>query len=87
MCECVCGVCVDVGVGAVVGVVVGVGVGVDVYSVKLMLGILIKALPIFVKIMSSHTQHRPICVHVEHMIVAQAATFRRRFNPRKADWD
>ena len=33
-----------------------------------------------------HTQHRPICVRVEPVIVPQATPFRRRFNLRKADW-
>ena len=34
-----------------------------------------------------HTQHRPICVRVEHVIVAQTTTFRRGFNMRKTDWN
>ena len=34
-----------------------------------------------------HTQHRPICVRVNPVIVAQPAAFRRRFNLRKADWN
>ena len=33
-----------------------------------------------------HTQHRPICVRVEPVVVPQATSFRRRFNLRKADW-
>ena len=33
-----------------------------------------------------HTQHRPICVSVSIVIVAQPTTFRRRFNLKKADW-
>ena len=33
-----------------------------------------------------HTQHRPICVTVEPVIVPQPTPFRRRFNLRKADW-
>ena len=33
-----------------------------------------------------HTQHRPICVRVEPVVVPQATPFRRRFNLRKADW-
>ena len=32
-----------------------------------------------------HTQHRPICVSVNPVIVAQPTTFRRRFNAKKAD--
>ena len=34
-----------------------------------------------------HTQHRPICVSVNQVIVAQPTTFRRRFNLKKADWE
>ena len=34
-----------------------------------------------------HTQHRPIYVSVNLVIVAQPTTFRRRFNPKKADWE
>ena len=34
-----------------------------------------------------HTQHRPICVSVNPVIVTQPTTFRRRFNPKKADLD
>ena len=34
-----------------------------------------------------HTQHRPICVTVNPVIVAQPTTYRRRFNPKKANWD
>ena len=33
-----------------------------------------------------HTQHRPICVSVNPVIVAQTTTFKRRFNLKKADW-
>ena len=33
-----------------------------------------------------HTQHRPICVSVNPVIVAQPTTFRRRFNQKKAKW-
>ena len=33
------------------------------------------------------TQHRPICVSVNPVIVAQPNTFRRRFNLKKADWE
>ena len=33
-----------------------------------------------------HTQHRPICVGVQPVVVPQATPFRRRFNLRKADW-
>ena len=32
-------------------------------------------------------QHRPICVSVNLVIVAQPTTFRRRFNLKKADWE
>ena len=32
------------------------------------------------------TQHRPICVTVNHVLVSRSTTFRRRFNPRKANW-
>ena len=34
-----------------------------------------------------HIQHRPICVSVNPVIVAQPTTFRRRFNLKKADWE
>ena len=34
-----------------------------------------------------HTQHRPICVSVNPVIVAQPTTFRRRLNLKKADWE
>ena len=34
-----------------------------------------------------HTQHRPICVSVNPVIVAQPTTFRRRFNLKRADWE
>ena len=34
-----------------------------------------------------HTQHRPICVCVNPVIVAQPSTFRRLFNLMKADWE
>ena len=33
-----------------------------------------------------HTQHHPICVSVNPVIVAQHTTFKRRFNMKKADW-
>ena len=33
-----------------------------------------------------HTQHCPICVRVEPVVVPQATPFRRQFNLRKADW-
>ena len=33
-----------------------------------------------------HTQHRPICVSVQPVVVPQPTPFRRRFNFRKADW-
>ena len=33
------------------------------------------------------TQHHPICVTVQPVIVPQLTPFRRRFNPRKAKWD
>ena len=33
------------------------------------------------------TQHRPICVTVQPVIVPQPTPFRRRFNLRKAKWD
>ena len=34
-----------------------------------------------------HTQHRPICVSVQPVVVPQPTPFRRRFNSRKADWN
>ena len=34
-----------------------------------------------------HTQHRPICVRVQPVVVPQPTPFRRRFNFRKADWN
>ena len=34
-----------------------------------------------------HTQHRPICVSVNTVIVAQPITFEIRFNLKKADWE
>ena len=34
-----------------------------------------------------HIQHRPICVSVNPVIVAQPNTFRRRFNLKKANWE
>ena len=34
-----------------------------------------------------HTQHCPICVSVDPVIVAQPTTFKRRFNLKKADWE
>ena len=33
-----------------------------------------------------HTQHRPICVSVNPVIVSQPTTFKIRFNLMKADW-
>ena len=33
-----------------------------------------------------HTQHRPICVSVQLVVVPQPTPFRRRFHLRKADW-
>jgi len=33
-----------------------------------------------------HTQHRPICITVNPVLVAQPTAFRRRFNLRKANW-
>ena len=33
-----------------------------------------------------HTQHRPICVSVQHVVGPQPTPFRRCFNLRKADW-
>ena len=33
-----------------------------------------------------HTQHRPICVTVNPMLVSRPTAFRRRFNLRKANW-
>ena len=33
------------------------------------------------------TQHRPICVSVNPVIVAKLTRFRRRFNLKKADWE
>ena len=35
----------------------------------------------------SHTQHRPICVSVQPVVVPQPTPFRRRFNLRKVDWN
>ena len=35
----------------------------------------------------THTQHRPICVSVQPVVVPQPTPFRRRFNLRKADWN
>ena len=35
----------------------------------------------------AHTQHHPICVRVNPVIVAQPTTFRRCFNLKKADWE
>ena len=34
-----------------------------------------------------HTQHRPICVSVQPVVVPQPTPFRRRFNLGKADWN
>ena len=34
-----------------------------------------------------HTQHRPICVTANLIIVPQPTTSRRRFNLQKANWD
>ena len=34
-----------------------------------------------------HTQHRPICVSVNPVSVAQPTTSRRRFNLKKANWE
>ena len=34
-----------------------------------------------------HTQHRPICVSVQPVVVPQPTPFRRRFNFRKTDWN
>ena len=34
-----------------------------------------------------HTQHRPICVSVQPVVVPQPTPFRRRFNFRKAVWN
>ena len=34
-----------------------------------------------------HTHHRPKCVGVNPVIVAQPTTFRRHFNLKKADWE
>ena len=34
-----------------------------------------------------HTQHRPICVRANPVVVAHPTPFRRRFNLGKADWD
>ena len=34
-----------------------------------------------------NTQHRPICVRANPVVVAHSTPFRRRFNLRKADWD
>ena len=35
----------------------------------------------------SHTQHCPICVIVQPVVVPQPTPFRRHFNLRKADWN
>ena len=35
----------------------------------------------------SHTQHRPICVTVNHVVVKQPTPLRNHFNLRKADWN
>ena len=35
----------------------------------------------------AHTQHRPICVSVNPVIVVQSTIFRRCFNLKKADWE
>ena len=35
----------------------------------------------------THTQHRPICVSVQPIVVPQPTPLRRRFNLRKADWN
>ena len=34
-----------------------------------------------------HTQHRPICVSVQPVVVPQPTPFRKCFNLRKADWN
>ena len=34
-----------------------------------------------------HTQHRPICLSVQPVVVPKPTPFRRRFNIRKADWN
>ena len=34
-----------------------------------------------------HTQHRPICVRADPVIVTHPTPFRRRFNLRQADWN
>ena len=34
-----------------------------------------------------HTQHHPICVSVQTVVVPRPTLFRRRFNFRKADWN
>ena len=34
-----------------------------------------------------HTQHRPICVSVQPVVVPQPTPFRGRFNLRKANWN
>ena len=34
-----------------------------------------------------HTQHRPICVHTDTVLMTHPTPFRRRFNLRKADWN
>ncbi len=34
-----------------------------------------------------NTQHRPICIRVNPVVVAKPTPFRRRFNLRKADWN
>ena len=34
-----------------------------------------------------HTQHRPICVSVQPVVVPQSTPFRRCFNSRNADWN
>ena len=35
----------------------------------------------------THTQHRPICVSEQPVVVPQPTPFRRHFNIRKADWN
>ena len=44
-------------------------------------------LPLMPYVQIPHTQHRPICVSVNPVIVAQPTTSRRRFNLKKAEWE
>ena len=33
-----------------------------------------------------HSQHRPICINANPVVIAQPTVFRRRFNLKKANW-